>query len=282
MQPRTRRRGRALNAAADSEMLTAIGTQAALERDETMPLWLQLRQRIEEAIADGDFGEDARLPSEQALSAMFNVSRPVVRSAVAALASEGRLARIPRRGTFVVRSAPQDVDFITSNLSVFDDLGDKGRVVTTQTFRFERAVADDRERHFLALPVGADVVRIGRVYRQDGQAITLTNISLPGHKVPGLETMELENRSIFGTIRTRYGLTVQRSERWFKAAMPTADQAARLGIEPSQPVISIESVAYANDGAPLEYYDAIFNSAAARIHVRADGTAPAMSTSTKV
>lgn len=274
MRSELRKRGRILNAASDPAILGAIGTQSALERSETTPLWLQLRQRLEEAIEGGDFGADARLPSEQTLSTMFNVSRPVVRAAVAALASEGRLARIPRRGTFIVRGAPEDVDFITSNLSVFDDLGDKGRTVTTQTFRFERVLADERERRFLALPESASVVRIGRVYLQNKRAITLTNISIPAHKVPGLETMELENRSIFGTIRRRYGLTVQRSERWFKAAMPTQEQATRLGIAVSTPVIAIESIAYAHDGAPLEYYDAIFNSDVARIHVRADGSAP--------
>lgn len=274
MEPGTKRRGRSPNIEAGTEVLEAIGMGQALERGETAPLWVQLRNRLERTIEAGDFGDEGRLPSEQVLAESFGVSRPVVRAAIAALVAEGRLVTQPRRGTFVARRPDEDVDFVTSNLSVFDDLVGRGSVVTTRTFRFEEAEPTERESRFLALAPGARVLRIGRIYYRDGNPLTLTNIAIPSHKVPGMATLDMENRSIFGTIRERYGLFVVRSERWFRAVMPKPDERERLGLPADEPAIAIESIAYGRDGAPIEFYDALFNSSISRIHVKAEGAGP--------
>ena len=243
-----------------------------IDREGEAPLWLQLRGKIEEAIEAGDIGSDDRMPSEQALASMFGVSRPVVRSAIGSLAAEGKIVRIPRRGTFIAPRQPTDVDFITDNLSVFDDLIGKGRRVSTRTLQFLKADASETERRFLSLPEGSQVIRVERVYYSDDVPLTYTKISLAAHKLPGLETMALENTSIWGTIRLKFGLTPQRSERWFKAVLASPSQAKVFEIAVGTPIIAIESIACSQDGAPLEYYDAVFNSQAARIHVKTGGT----------
>jgi GntR family transcriptional regulator len=241
-----------------------------LDRGETAPLWVQLKNRIQDAIVSQQLSPHSRMPSEQALCEIFDVSKPVVRAALSALAAEGHVLKLPRKGMFVANARQQDVDFMTSNLGVFGDLTAKGHVVTTKTFEFYRASADEDERRVFGLPGEGDVVRITRVYYCDGQPITLTHISLPGHKVPGMEKLDIHNRSVFQTIKEQYGLTVQRAERWFTAAMPDENAIERMGISKGAPLIAIESIAYDHDGAALEYYKAFYNSAVARIHVRID------------
>jgi len=107
-------------------------------------------------------------------------------------------------------------------------------------------------------------VRVGRVYLSDGVPITMTHISLPGHKVPGLELLDIENRSVFHTIRARYGFTLRRAERWFTAALPTKEESERMGVSLHTPLIFIESIAYDAEGAALEYYQALYNSSLSR------------------
>lgn len=246
-----------------------IGAGFVVDRADSVPLWVQIKNHIAEAIDRGDLAARSRLPSEQALCEMFAVSRPVIRSAISALSAEGHVIKMPRKGMFV--AAPRtETDFITSNLGVFDDLTAKGHEVSVKTFEFRRTAPDEDEKRVFGIPDSGTVIRIGRVYYSDGKPITLTHISLPGHKVPGMEKLDIENRSVFETIRRQYGLTVQKAERWFTAEMPNGEAIEVMGVPPDAPLIGIESIAYDPDGSPLEYYRAFYNPAVARIHVLID------------
>ena len=251
---------------AAADIFVAIGERISLSRSDQVPLWIQLKNQMAGAILDGRLAANSRIPSEQALCDLFGVSRPVVRSALAALSSEGHVIKMPRKGMFV-SGKREDVDFMTSNLGVFGDLTAKGHAVSTKTFEFYRSIPDADEMRVFGIPEQGSVVRIGRVYFSDGKPLTMTRISLPGHQVPGMEKLEIDNRSVFDTIRENYGLTVQRAERWFTAQMPTEEACATMGVPDDKPLIWIESVAYSPDGDVIEFYRAFYNPAVARIHV---------------
>jgi GntR family transcriptional regulator len=173
---------------------------------------------------------------------------------------------MPRKGMFV--APPREhVDFMATNLGVFGDLTAKGHKVSTRTFELVRTKASEKERRIYGLPPEGDVVRIGRVYLSDNVPITMTHITLPGHRVPGFETRLAENKSVFQMLREVYGITLSRADRWLTAALPTPEQVERMGISAHTPLIAIESIAYDTDGMPLEYYEAVYNSSLARIHM---------------
>jgi GntR family transcriptional regulator len=255
---------------AATEALRRIASRLNLDRNAQKPLWLQLRNALSDSIGTGGLAPHDRLPSEQALCEIFAVSRPVVRAALSSLAADRQLVKLPRKGIFVAPPR-QETDFLTSNVSVHSDLTARGHTVTSDAFLFERAEPDEDERRVFGIPEGGTVVRVGRIYRSDGRPITHTLISLPGHKVPDMEKIDITGRSIFQVLEEEYGLVSKRAERWFTAELPGPEVAARMGIAPDQPVIAIESIAYDPDGAPLEYYRAFYNSAVARIHVSTGG-----------
>ncbi|WP_176526875.1 UTRA domain-containing protein [Rhizobium subbaraonis] len=99
------------------------------------------------------------------------------------------------------------------------------------------------------------------MYHCDGQPITHTYISVPGHKLPGMEKLDIDNSSIFQTIRERYGLTVRHAGRWLTAALPDANSIIRMGVSADTPLITIESIAYGHDGSALDYCRAFHNCA---------------------
>ncbi len=271
IEPAREKRGRGrprneLEDRAAAAVLRRMGESGCLERGASEPLWVQLRNLIEDAIREGELGPLARLPSEQTICDFFNVSRPVVRGAISSLASDGLVTKMPRRGMFIAPPR-QETEFLTANLSVYSDLSARGHEVTSKTFEFVRTLPDEEEQRVFRLPDGGRVVRIGRVYYMDGNPLTYTHISLPGHKVPDIEEIALDGRSIFGTLRERYGLVAVRAERWLSAAMPHPAAAAMMGVPEDEPMIWIESVAYDPDGGPLEFYRAYYNSAVARVHV---------------
>lgn len=71
-----------------------------------LPLHRQLTEILLNQIANGEYAVGDRLPTEEALSRQFDVSRVTVRQALKGLESDGLLARAPGRGTFL-KSAPK-------------------------------------------------------------------------------------------------------------------------------------------------------------------------------
>lgn len=262
-----RGRGRPRNEdSASSGVLKQLVARGRINREDVTPLWIQLKNAIADEIEARTLLPEVMLPSEQTLSEIFDVSRPVVRAALAGLAAEGLLMKVPRRGIFVAQPLTE-TNFLTSNISVHTDLEARGHNVTSTAFEFRRTEPDAQERRVFSLPPDGTVVRVGRIYRSDGKPITHTLISLPGHKVPDFENIGIEGRSIFQILKERYGLVSRRAERWLTAELPPEDVAARLELPVTQPLIAIESIAYDVNDAPLEYYRAFYNSQVARIHV---------------
>jgi GntR family transcriptional regulator len=255
---------------ADATVLGRLKAGFDADADLARPLWVRLRAAIDDSIGGGRMAAGDRLPSEQGLCDLLGLSRTVVRAALATLAAEGRIVKMPRKGVFVAPER-EAVDFMATNIGVFGDMSAKGHVVSTRTFEFARARPNATERRMLRLHVEDDVVRIGRIYLSDGQPLTLTHISLPGHRVPGFERLDIENRSVFQALRERYGLTVRRADRWMSARLPTREESERIGLAETTPVIAIESIAYDGQGNPLEYYQGLYNSNFARIHISVGG-----------
>lgn len=240
-------------------------------RNSTLPLWLQLKNQLGAAIAQEMFVANSRLPSEQAMSEMFVLSRPVVRRALSALVSEGLIAKQARRGIFVCSKKPE-IGFMTSALGVFDDLSAKGFDVSEKTYQFELCLANDTEQSALELPDGFNVIRFIRVYKIDGKPITHSHISLPAHRLPGMEKLDMESKSIFETIREMYGLSVSRAERWLSASNVFGETAKRLEVEDGSAMIYIRSIAYDYDNVPLEFYTSHYNAEVAPIHLAAEAS----------
>jgi GntR family transcriptional regulator len=241
-------------------------TRVLLDRSSITPLWLQLRLLLRRQIEDGSLTPHAKLPSEAELCLLYDVSRTVVREALAKLVADGRIYKIKGKGAFVAKQK-DDEEFIGTTMGLWEELLGKGHDVRTVVL--EQALMEPTERERVALRLDSDerVVRIRRVYRVDGSPAILVNTSLPSHIVPGLERAPLENRSLYETIRQRYGLVPVRAERWLEAALPSREEAALLDVPLRTPLIGIESIASAVGGLPIEYYSALQRTDGTRLHI---------------
>jgi GntR family transcriptional regulator len=255
----------------DAQVIASGGSSqparlAVLDRTSITPLWLQLRLLLRRQIEDGSMGPLAKLPSEAELCVRYDVSRTVVREALAKLVADGRIFKIKGKGAFVSKRK-DDEEFVGTTMGLWEEMLGKGHDVRTVVLKQEIAEPAERERFALRLDADERVVRIRRVYHVDSSPTILVNTSLPSHLVPGLERAPLENRSLYETIRQRYGLVPARAERWLEAAIPTREEAGLLGVALRTPLIAIESIALAVDGIPIEYYSALQRTDATRLHI---------------
>ncbi|QYR22348.1 substrate-binding domain-containing protein [Paenibacillus sp. sptzw28] len=75
--------------------------------NDRQPLYIQIQRYFKELISSGKLSAEDKIPSEKELMEQFNVSRITVANALAQLAKEGWIYRIPGRGSFVNKDAQQ-------------------------------------------------------------------------------------------------------------------------------------------------------------------------------
>lgn len=80
-----------------------------LPKDSTLPLQLQLRSVVVQAILEGRLAPGAALPSSRDLASMLTLSRNTVSASYQQLVDEGFLEARPRHGMFVSRTPRQPV-----------------------------------------------------------------------------------------------------------------------------------------------------------------------------
>ncbi|MCA0758158.1 GntR family transcriptional regulator [Paenibacillus sp. N4] len=79
-------------------------------KNERMPLYQQIQDYIKELIVSSGMKQGDRIPTEKELMELFNVSKITVVNALAGLVNEGTISRVPGRGSFVNKVAPEPSD----------------------------------------------------------------------------------------------------------------------------------------------------------------------------
>ncbi|MDY6875766.1 MAG: extracellular solute-binding protein [Chloroflexota bacterium] len=79
---------------------------ADIDRNSPIPIYHQLKTLIQGQVEGGIWRRGERIPTEQELCQLYDISRSPVRQALNDLANEGILIRRPGRGTFVSNSFP--------------------------------------------------------------------------------------------------------------------------------------------------------------------------------
>ena len=128
-----------------------------------MPKYLQLRNSLAAAIADGRWQAGARFPTEDRLTEATGLSLGTVQKALKSLADEGLVARRQGTGTFVAKAeSPMNAPFYHCRF-----LGDDGELLPIYSkFVGRHAVTDKGEwsRHFEA----REVTCIERIFSING------------------------------------------------------------------------------------------------------------------
>jgi GntR family transcriptional regulator len=151
-----------------------------------------LRARIE-MLKPGD-----TLPSDAELCAEFGVSRMTARNAMARLAAEGIVQRIPGRGTFV---AERPVHRQAGSLISFtDEMRRRGKRPTSQLLERELRDATPEERERLQLRDGSQVVLLRRLRLADDEPVCVEEAVFEEGLAPVLMEADLEQGSLFQTL----------------------------------------------------------------------------------
>lgn len=143
------------------------------------PRYVQLRQRLEQGIAEGILAPNSSLPPEREIAELTDLSRVTVRKAIQELVRKGTIEQRQGSGSFV-REPVARVEQSLSHLTSFTEDMERRGLETTSIW-LERGIflPSPEEMMALGLSAGAQVARIHRLRQADGRPMALERAALP-------------------------------------------------------------------------------------------------------
>ena len=193
------------------------------------------------------------MPGEHQLCSIFEVSRTVVRQALAELEFEGALQRRKGRGTFV---AHQKVpEYLFQNFTrLSEDVAARGGVLRSAVWRLETTPAPDLVAQELNLENGAAVIILERLRFVNEVPWALTATYVPYELCPQLLEEDFTHKSLYALLEQKYGISIYYGRRSVEAVVTIPTIARALSIKETDPILRLRSTAYDENARPVEYF----------------------------
>lgn len=201
----------------------------ALDKNNPIPLYYQLVERLKEQIQLGDLKPGDQLPSERELSDQHGISRMTVRQAIAYLVQQGLLEVKRGIGTFV--AAPKLAHDTLHLLGFTEELMQRGGAVTSQVLEQSLVFPSASVASGLNLNADAPTVKLVRLRLAEAVPLLLETTFLPASLCAGLETEDLTTQSLYSLLETKYGLHLKYARQTLEATVANEYESRLFGIE---------------------------------------------------
>lgn len=230
----------------------SVARLLVLDRSSPVPLYFQVAQSLERAIADGTLPPGTRLDNEVQLAQSLGLSRPTMRRAMQYLVDKGVLVRRRGVGTRVVQPKVRRPLGLSS---LYEDLANSGQRPTTSVISLTTEPASAVIAEALSVPLETEVTVLVRLRSALGLPIARMCNYLP-HNVPalagGLDRAALEGQGLYQLIRT-LGVQLHAADQVIGARTATAEEARLLGEPRGSALLTMERTAYDDHGRAVEY-----------------------------
>ena len=224
-----------------------------ISRDDPQPLYKQLKLRLLEDLAASDLTESMKLASERELVAAYGVSRITVRQAMNELVHEGFVRSQPGKG-FYATGRRETQAFELELLRSFTATAiEHGMSPGSRLLHVRPEPATEQVAASLQMKPGAAVVALRRLRLLDDRPVAITEDWIDAGKAPEITSLDWAsgNRSLYDTLRNRYGLRPARGETVLSSRLATPEECELLELAAPAAVLTVEQVAYDRNGASI-------------------------------
>jgi len=219
-----------------------------------VPLYTQLKNIIMEKIESGEYPEDTKIPSEQELCEMYDISRPTVRQAIIELTNSGILYKMKGKGTFVARS--KTMINISDYTGFTDSILDSEKPGQKEIISAQVTEANKRLREVFNIgpaSVNAELAEFIYILRENGEVFSLNTSYIPLNLFPNIIEDVKAKKQSFEILSGKYPLVPHKSKSSLEVIYTDQADAQYLLVQPGQPLIKIQNVLYSKNGQPVEF-----------------------------
>ncbi len=211
-----------------------------------VPLYLQIKEHLLSKIDGGTWAEEAMIPTESELCKEYGVSKITVREAIKLLVMDGRLSRVPGRGTFVTR--PKIEQTLNRFFSFTRWASQNGLEPASRVLRVETLPSDGHIARHLGISEGDPVTRIERLRLGNQEPLMLEVIWTSAALVPELHLRDLANIPLNDILANDYGIPLVRARESIEPQTADAYVSRLLSIEREVLLLHVEHTAFTTGG----------------------------------
>lgn len=210
--------------------------------------YMELAAALRERIGAGAYGDGGAIESEADLGRTYVVSRVTVRRALEELRREGLLTSRKGAGWFVVCDPVRQT--LGRVFTIESALAEAGIVPRRQVlaFAFQPAPADIAAG--LALPPGAEVLRVQRLNLAGEEPFAIVTVWVPEQLGAQLSRAEVERSTFYDLLPLR-GVELASATQTIAAVAATDEEAALLRIPADSPLLACRRVTRDRAGRPV-------------------------------
>ncbi|WCE29360.1 histidine utilization repressor [Vibrio sp. SCSIO 43137] len=199
------------------------------------PLYVQIKQYINQNIESGLWPVGHRINTELELTSQFNVSRMTVNKAIRDLVSEGKLVRKPRSGTFVCQPEKKAESPLLDIRNIADEVEARGKSYQNKVIKQQQVTADESIAMRLGVMVNTQVYYSEIIHFADSVPMQLEVRWVNPNYVPDYINQDFS--SITPNQYLSENCPLSAIEHTVEAIVPEADIRTALQMSDSEPCL---------------------------------------------
>lgn len=208
-------------------------------------LYVQIYKKIRTAIRNGEYAENAPLPSERILCEKYHVSRSTIRQAVSLLKESEEVYTIHGNGTFI---KPQMYNQPLNTVYSFADTLKQSNVFMKSTvLDYSTVEADQIPSRKPSQNLSVFFHKLVRLRSAKEYPLMIETTHLPCERFPRLDIEYLSHGSLYRFLRRKYNFHADRTHETLRAIMPTQEEKALLQLPSNTPCVLLERFSYEGD-----------------------------------
>jgi GntR family transcriptional regulator len=239
-----------------------------IDRDSPEAYYLQLRNVLEQQIADGVYPAGSQIASETELCRSFGLSRATVREALRGMQERGVITIVRRRGAFVTQ--PKAAGWTLQSPAGFfeDEVGHHHRLVETNVLRCELSPLPEHACNALEVSHGTIGLVLERSRKLDGRIALFGTNYLRAELEPIIRANGIDrgHGSLNGVLKMA-GYPVAGAKRSLESIGADAKVARILDLKAGAPVLLIHSASWDPKLVTFDFYQAWIRTDVVKIEI---------------
>jgi len=222
-----------------------------LNENNSIPLYLQLKNTIKGAIDSGEIKKGEKIASENKLCKKYNVSRITVRNALAELEEEGYLIKKQGKGTFATK--PKLFRPLEDSIGFSESCRNAGMESMSIVLKREILPLDDKLKECLHLDENDKIIYIKRLRFADGEPLMVENNYFSYHRFEFLMHEPLTG-SLYELLEKKKGIICNQSlKNIITVTSANGELVKLLQVSVGAPLFVMDGVMGDNEGNPIHY-----------------------------
>jgi GntR family transcriptional regulator len=216
-----------------------------------LPIYYQIRNKIQEWIVAKEYNPGEQIPSETELAKTFSVTRMTVRQAISLLIQEGLLYRKRGAGTFVTND-PKVIGRLGLDFTGFmDELFyqvSKSKTISAKTekIKIPRTVKEKLKSE------EEEIIRIERVRTLNDRIFAYTVNFLPVHIGSQITEQMLLAKPLLKILEVDLGIEFDEAFQTIEASFSDPYVSEQLQVPSGSPILFVERIMYDKKKKPFE------------------------------